>query len=52
VARGVPIVSPDSLRVGEETVIASVGTRGARTLIRSALDARGFIECVDYRVAA
>jgi len=52
VARGAPIVAPDALRAGDETVVAAVGNRGARGLIREDLDARGFVEGEDYRAAA
>ncbi len=52
VARGAPIVAPDALRAAEEIVIGAVGSLGARTRIREALDARGFVETVDYRMAA
>jgi hypothetical protein len=52
VARGVPIVAPTALRRDEETVVGAVGSLGARALIREALDARGFVETIDYRMAA
>ncbi len=52
VARGVPIVAASALRAGEETVLGCVGSLGARALIREALDARGFVETVDYRMVA
>lgn len=51
-ARGVPIVSPDALVPGRETVIVAVGARGARDEIRERLVAAGCVETVDYLCAA
>ncbi|MFW5875392.1 MAG: glycosyltransferase [Myxococcota bacterium] len=51
-ARGVPIVAPERLRKGTELILVAVGARGARKLIRNALDARGFVELEDYICAA
>ena len=47
-ARGAPIESMESLRVDEHFVLAAVGARGARTLIREALIERGFTEGDDF----
>lgn len=47
-ARGAPIVGPDALRPGEETVLVAVGEPGARDVVRARLDARGFVEGRDY----
>jgi glycosyltransferase involved in cell wall biosynthesis len=52
VARGAPIVSSEELHRGEQTVIAAVGSRGARALIREHLIGRGFVECEDFVCAA
>ena len=51
-ARGVPIVSPEALRAGEDTVVVAVGTRGARALVRAHLVERGFVEGRDFVCAA
>jgi GT2 family glycosyltransferase len=51
-ARGAPIVGMDALVPGRETVIASVGSRGARALIRAELVKRGFVEGEDFVCAA
>lgn len=51
-ARGAPIVGPDALVRGQETVVVAVGTRGARDEIRPRLAAAGWVECVDYLCAA
>lgn len=51
-ARGVPIVDPTALRRGEHTVVVAVGARGARDLIRTHLDQRGFEEGSDYLCAS
>lgn len=52
VARGCPIVPPDALDSARDHVIAAVGARGARALIRADLTARGFIEGHDALFAA
>lgn len=50
---GLPIVTPDSLPARADAfVVVSVGTRGARELIRADLDARGYRELEDYRCVA
>ncbi|RLB46346.1 MAG: glycosyl transferase [Deltaproteobacteria bacterium] len=51
-ARGVPIAAIESLSATAETVLAAVGNARARGLIRADLDARGFVEGMDYRVVA
>jgi glycosyltransferase involved in cell wall biosynthesis len=51
-ARGVNVVSPESLRVGDETVVVAVGARGARELVRAKLVERGFVEGRDFVCAA
>jgi hypothetical protein len=51
-ARGVPIASMDALDVGRDVVVAAVGARGARELIRPALAERGFREGYDFWFAA
>jgi glycosyltransferase involved in cell wall biosynthesis len=43
-AQGAPIVHADRLDPAQHVVIAAVGTRGARDLIRSQLTQRGFLE--------
>ena len=55
--RGLPIVSPDKLmtwweQAGHPAVLASVGSRGARELIRARLDQMGLVEGVDWWAAA
>jgi hypothetical protein len=52
VARGAPIVAPDALRRGAETIIVAVGARGARDLIRAHLRREGFVEGDDYVCAS
>jgi glycosyltransferase involved in cell wall biosynthesis len=52
VARGVPIVKPESLPHGTHTIVVAVGARGARAHVRGLLDAAGFVESVDYVCAA
>ena len=52
VARGAPIVRPDELERGRHTVVVAVGARGARLEVRAWLDARGFVEGVDYVCAS
>ena len=47
-SRGVPIVSPDALRPGTDTVVVAVGARGARGLIRTHLLEHGFRETEDF----
>ena len=51
-ARGAPIVSPDALRAGEDTLVVAVGVRGARELVRAHLVERGFVEGADFVCAA
>ena len=51
-ARGVPIVSPDALRAGEDTVVVAVGARGARQIVRDRLVARGSVEGDDFVCAS
>lgn len=51
-ARGRPIVSPNALDSASDHVIAAVGARGARALIRADLIARGFVEGHDALFAA
>jgi glycosyltransferase involved in cell wall biosynthesis len=51
-ARGRPIASMDALDAETDLVVAAVGARGARELIRPALAARGFREGDDYWFAA
>jgi hypothetical protein len=51
-AQGAPIASMDALDVGTDVVVAAVGARGARDLIRPALDERGFCEGQDFWFAA
>lgn len=55
VARGVAIAGPDApgvLVAGRCAVVAAVGSRGARGLIRAALGARGFVEGRDWWAGA
>ena len=52
VARGARIVAPGALVRGAHTIVVAVGARGARDLVRSHLDERGFVEGVDYVAAA
>lgn len=52
IAQGARILSPDALVRGRHTVVVAVGARGARGLIRGALDAKGFVEGIDYVCAA
>ena len=52
VARGAPIVATAALVRGRHTVVVAVGARGARDVVRSQLDARGFVEGVDYLCAS
>jgi len=51
-ARGAPIVSPEALRAGEDTLVVAVGVRGARELVRAHLVERGFVEGADFVCAA
>jgi glycosyltransferase involved in cell wall biosynthesis len=51
-ARNAPIVAPDALRLGTHTVVAAVGSLGARELIRAQLDRLGFVEGTDSLFAA
>jgi len=52
VARGQEVVAAEALRAGEVTVVAAVGSLGARAVIREALQARGFVEGRDFLCAA
>ncbi|MET0344182.1 MAG: glycosyltransferase [Polyangiales bacterium] len=51
-AQGAPIGSVDALDPRTDVVVAAVGARGARTLIRAELGARGFVEGESYWFAA
>lgn len=51
-ARGAPVVGPEALVRGQETLIVAVGARGARDEIRHKLDAAGWVETVDYLCAS
>jgi GT2 family glycosyltransferase len=51
-ARHAPIVAPDALARGRETVVVAVGARHARAEIRARLAAGGWVETVDYLCAA
>ncbi|HEY5243052.1 MAG TPA: glycosyltransferase [Polyangiaceae bacterium] len=51
-ARGVPIVAPEALTRGEDTLVVAVGVRGARELVRAHLVERGFVEGADFVCAA
>lgn len=51
-ARGVPIRGPDAIHPGCGTVVAVVGARGARELIRANLTQRGFFEGSDFLFAS
>lgn len=51
-ARGAPIVAPADLVRGRYTVVVAVGARGARSIVRARLDARGFVEGTDYLCAS
>lgn len=51
-ARGVPIVSAHALDPRTDVVVAAVGARGARELIREELNRRGFTEGGDYWFAS
>jgi hypothetical protein len=50
--QGVPVMAPEQLDVERDAVIAAVGTRGARGLIRQYLAQHGFHEGVDAWFAA
>lgn len=52
VARGAPIVAPEGLVRGTETIVVAVGARGARDLVRAWLTRRGFVEGADFVCAA
>jgi glycosyltransferase involved in cell wall biosynthesis len=52
IARGVPICTADSLDARTDVVVAAVGARGARDLIRPELDRRGFVEGESYWFAS
>ena len=51
-ARGAPIVGPDALAPGQDTVVVAVGARGARDEIRDRLHAAGMREPIDFVCAA
>lgn len=51
-ARGVHIEGPENLRPGEYTIVAAVGARGARDLIRAFLVERGFEEGTSFLFAS
>lgn len=51
-ARGVPILSPESLQPGRGTVVVAVGARGARELVRTELTQRRFTEGKHFLFAA
>lgn len=51
-ARGAPVVRPDAVVRGDHVIVAAVGARGARALIRADLRARGFVECEDFVCAS
>jgi glycosyltransferase involved in cell wall biosynthesis len=52
VARGAPIVAPEALRRGQQTIVVAVGARGARALVRARLVEMGFREGDDFVCAA
>jgi GT2 family glycosyltransferase len=51
-ARGVTVASMEALNAETDVVVAAVGARGARELIRPALTERGFREGYDFWFAA
>jgi GT2 family glycosyltransferase len=51
-AQGLPIAAPETLDSAHDFVIAAVGARGARALIRPFLTSRHFVEGVDALFAA
>jgi glycosyltransferase involved in cell wall biosynthesis len=51
-ARGAPIVAPDTIPRGACTVVVALGARGARDVVRARLTARGFEEGRDFVCAA
>lgn len=51
-ARGAPIVGTAAIDPGRELVVVAVGAAGARALIRSELEARGFVETCDFVCSA
>lgn len=51
-AQGLPIEAPETLDAAHDFVIAAVGSRGARALIRPFLEQRRFVEGVDALFAA
>jgi glycosyltransferase involved in cell wall biosynthesis len=51
-ARAAPIEPPESLRVGEHTIVVAVGARGARALVREHLSGLGFVEGDHFVCAA
>jgi hypothetical protein len=52
IARGAPITDSRSLTRGAETIVVAVGARGARDEVRAHLEARGFVEGIDFVCAA
>lgn len=51
-ARGAPVVSPGALDASKHFCVVAVGARGARTLVRDALTARGWREGEDFLAAS
>ena len=51
-AQGAPIVDPSQLDRGRFMVVAAVGARGARAIVRGRLDGAGFVEGIDYLCAS
>jgi glycosyltransferase involved in cell wall biosynthesis len=51
-AHGAEVVAPDHLDRKTDFVVAAVGTRGARDLIRQDLVSRQFVETIDFLCAA
>ena len=51
-ARGAPIVPPEAIERGRETIVVAVGARGARAEIRARLIGLGLVETVDFLCAA
>jgi glycosyltransferase involved in cell wall biosynthesis len=52
IARAAPIAPPESIRVGEHTIVVAVGARGARSLVRAHLSRLGFVEGDHFVCAA
>jgi len=51
-ARGAPIVGPEVQLGPDETVVVAVGARGARAIVRTRLEGRGWLEGRDFVCAA